>query len=239
MWLKLGFLMVILWLFSGCSTVGEIAKKGVFYKRDIKIKANGYQGVGVLVIPKATHIKAKLTTVGKADMFTMTSCHQEQAAEESGKRKGKLFGVFGRGRTEVEVEWSPDPDLETNQACPMNFGQFDLKGRHGWGLMEMEDDVHQLPALLSCNGSKYNTKGVSMCQSRMDLIQKIEFPEVVNYSPEPDCPLKLNRPTDGKKFVFVINKGTCVYLFQEKGPKARFHRLTTLGYEKILVRGGK
>ena len=89
-----------------------------------------------------------------------------------------------------------------------------------------------MPATILCNGITKKTGGVSVCQSRNELIQQIEFKETVVLSPDSDCDFGQN---EGKKFKYNIKKGRCVYVFKNK-TKDEFHRHTTIGYESILIR---
>ncbi len=97
-------------------------------------------------------------------------------------------------------------------------------------MIELEDPGYQLDATLDCTGVTLNNKGVSICQSKAGLIQHISFAEEVKTAFDSKCQMATS---DNKTFEYVMAKGQCYFVF--KG--AQVHRLTTLGYEKILIRG--
>ena len=102
--------------------------------------------------------------------------------------------------------------------------------------MDFETPEAKLPAVVSCNGSEYNSRGVTVCQSKKGLTQLITFPVEVEVDPPGNCPLrKTPGKISGKIFKYKIPRGRCVFAFKEKAGE-RIHRLTTLGYEDILIR---
>lgn len=219
----------MLWL-AGCASLQpQKLDPAAFYKRDMRIEVNGHVGDGVLVVPKSAKYKFEIHAKGKLDLFTFTTCHREYTKEKAGES-----GWFGNSRL-VETEYSPVKPMETDEACPVLLGGYEQKrGRHSWAFVDFETDTHKLPAQVTCNGSVYNSRGVTACQSKVGLIQLIIFSVPVVWSKKGKCG-ELSNPTDKKTFRFRIKKNRCVYEFKEAGG-ARWHRLTTIGYEKILIR---
>lgn len=208
-------------MFSSCTTVSQVLKTNVAYKKDIKIEANGHQAVGTLVLPKAATYKMELESYGKLDLFTLTSCHREITKEEAGdfwnKKKTKL-------------EYKPVAGIETDN-CTVNLGGYDIKGRHSWGLIDFESDNFKLPALVRCNGNEYNANGVSLCQSRVGLIEQIVFAEDVTFV-KPSC-MDIDL-TQKRVIEYRQPEGECVILF--KGIKGQYHKHTVFGYSDIVIR---
>jgi len=195
----------------------------------MKLKINGFRADGVLVIPKSARYELEIDAKGKLDLFTFETCHREEISENAGE--GGLFG----NRKHVERSFIPNSPLETEGACPVRLGGYERdKGRHSWAFVDFEDLTATLPAELKCNGNTTNTRGVSACQSRSGLIQQITFPVKTIVNPETGC--SMPRPSDLMTYRFNMSPKECVYNFMEQGAPNREHRLTTLGYDGILIR---
>lgn len=233
--MKLISILSLLFLLS-CSTSSTFSSidPKVVYRHDMEMNFNGHLGQGVLVVPEADVYKVHITAPGELDLFTFTNCHREEVAENAGNvttTTGKIFKRKIENKNQLKMEFSPSP-LEKRDSCLVQItGLEESKGRHSWGIVDFESSTNTLPALLSCNGSQINAKGVSICQARAGLIQAIKFPKEVYASPDASCPLPKNK---GDYFEFPIQKGKCVYAFMTK--EKEIHRLTTLGYEQILIR---
>lgn len=222
--------------FVSCSQNNfESVSAEVFYKRDMILEVNGVKGEGVVVAPLSPSISFYVIARGDLDLFTFTTCHREETAEDAGNVSSSQGSwIFKRTITkkrEVKSTFSPTP-IEAEGGCPILLGGYEQeKGRHSWGFVDFETPDAVLPATLSCNGSVIKSKGVSICQARAGLIQSIKFENQVKVSPEPGCELG---KAAGDFFEFPISKGQCVYAFMDA--EAKVHRLTTLGYEQILIR---
>jgi hypothetical protein len=219
-------MIALLLLLASCTTVDQKLKTDEFYKRDMIIEFEGVKSEGFVVLPKRNSYKLRFHAKGKLDLFTLTTCHREITAE---KIRGGIFNQVG---TEYEMQFTPIEGIETSN-CPIFIGGYDeQRGRHSWGAIEIADPSMDLEAQTLCNGEKRNHKGISICQSKEGLIQEISFPEPVRTAFEGSC--KMDSP-DGKTFLYEMIKGECAFVFMAKD--GRMHRLTTLGYEKIIVRG--
>ena len=115
----------------------------------------------------------------------------------------------------------------------MFISAYSKRGLHSWGFIDFEDIDHDLEARLLCNGKQSYPVGVSVCQSLNGLLQQISFPGEVNYAFSEECKMKTK---DNIVFDFEMTNGECVFLFRSKQNK-KLHRLTTLGYQEILIRG--
>lgn len=233
--------LFLLILFGGCSffeppEVNQNLETKNFYRRDMVI--NGREGVAVLALSDKVsfHIEAR----GNLDLFTMVTCNQSQTKEKAWNVKQKVrSGLFGWGRKlvdkqrEIKFEYRPN-ELEKDGYCPIEFGGYEKdKGRHSWGFVDFQTPDATLPATLLCNGERIASKGVSICQSRAGLIQRIKFAEAVKVFPDVACNIG---QTEGVVFEFELPRGQCVFRFRST-VTGREHRLTTLGFEKILIRG--
>jgi hypothetical protein len=230
-------LVAAFWLLGFLSSCAQLPQQKVDtsipYKRDMMLTVNGEQFEGVMVARKAAKYAMRIQARGTLDLFTFETCHREIAKPDAGKS-----GLFGDRRQQDET-YVPVPGLEDVDSCPVKLGGYERDGgRTSWGIVDFEDDRHTLAAEVKCNGEHYGANGVSICQSKKGLLQEIIFPVEVIYSPDPKQPAcsLLGIPTDGKRFRFKMPSGECVHAFLEDGPKRRQHRLTTFGYEAILIR---
>lgn len=219
----------LLVLLSGCGSVNQTVNPDIFYKRDMSIEINDRKAVGVLVVPKAPDYWFEIEAKGKLDLFTLQSCHREITREKAGEG-----GIFGNSK-KVQVGYTQVKGLEDEGGCQVQLGGYEReKGRNSWALVDFQTPDAVLPATLKCNGTTVPSGGVSICQSRAGLIQEISFSVEVIANPPENCPLP--RPQDLKTYRFAIPKGQCTFNFMEKSGEHREHRLTTLGYEGILIR---
>jgi len=217
------FLIVFL-MMLGCASVKQDLNPDTLYMRDMEIEANGFKGIGTLVIPSKEKIVFNLTAKGKISLLDFQTCHRVISTEDPGNK-----GVFG-DKKKATIEYIPVKGIEDGGECDILIGGYNIKGRHSWSYIAIEYPKYQLPALISCNGSQYNSRGVTVCQSKIGLIQKIEFTEEAKFIPQVSCPIETK---DGKSFEYKTAKGECVYVFKS-GDK--FHRLVTIGWESILIR---
>lgn len=238
-------------LLSGC--VSQSAQKlspATYYRNDICFKLgkqslwkrikyrNGnnpdknvdFCGVGVL--PAQDKYKFEVQSYGKLDYFAMTTCHEEVTTENPDR------GIFKKdGR--VYVEYSPT--LEKSLHCPLFIAAYNKKQRHAWGVIAFENPEYKLSAKLECNGYITDSIGVSACQSREGLVQKITFNEPVKLvSPVSGASdRKSECPVIGKdnatEIVYKIPNRECVYGFIGLNSK-KIHQHYTFGYEEIIIR---
>ncbi len=208
--------------------------KTKFYKRDMLLTIDGTVREGVLVAPRLAQHSFDIKSRGNLDLFTMDSCHRELVIEEAGDK-----GWFA-DRRHAHVDYRPVRGIEDTGSCLVRFGGFEkAQGRHSWAVIDFEDAATTLPAQMKCNGEEFGSNGVTICQSREGLLQQIQFFGPVIVTPTIACPMPV--PMDGKTFLFPIPRGECVYNFLEvvkPGLPAREHRLTTVGYNDVLIRGG-
>lgn len=223
------FLFVMLFVLTSCSSVSQKLDPSRFYKRDMEITINGLKAEGALVVPKAQSYKFNIKSQGRLDLFTFTTCHREQTKEKAGER-----GWFA-DKKRRKFEFFPVPIEANPLACPVELGGYEQKkGRHSWGFIDFEHPDLTLTAELSCNGDKRKVKGVSVCQAKKGLIQEIVFAQPVIVAEKNVCIILKSK--DDKTFRFKMPKGRCLFRFLTKTGDKKWHRLTTLGYEKILVR---
>ena len=215
--------ILALLLLAACSSImpQQQLDPKVLYRKDMNIMVNGIQYNGTGVVPRASSYNIKIKTIGRNDVLTMTTCHQETELRA--------------GSTEVSFTWVPRNDLENGiDSCTADFGGFDKdKGRHSWGMLDFENPAYTILGYMDCNGDTYNANGIGLCQSLAGLKQRIKFQIPVQISPSVGC--KMLTPEDGKTFVYEIVQGKCTYEFFDPAANRRF-RLTTFGYQQILIK---
>lgn len=205
---------------AGCGT-GPLQQLNaeLFYKRDMQVCMDGSCAEGVLVVPQGARHDFEVTARADMALYTFDSCHREVAIEKMPRTVKGYFTPRG---------------IESRDPCTVEFGGFDAKGgRHSWAFVDFQSAAMALPYLLQCNGEDVQSAGVGICQSRSGMIQRVEFGMPVVAVPQPGCPeLAQNGPS---AFEFKIPTGQCSYVFEELHG-ARRARLTTLGYESVLIR---
>jgi hypothetical protein len=175
-----------------------------------------YRGVGVLPRAKSYRIKVSHPLRSSAEFLRFSTCHRERTFSNTGKSH--------------EVTFTPS-GIERSGSCLLKFEAYDVKGKHGWGILEMESDDETLQAAVLCNGNI--TRGtVNICQSRTGLVQEIRFSEEVLIPNQlPRC--KITERKKAKAIRFKIPNRECVYVF--RGVNGRFNKLTLIGTEGVLV----
>lgn len=224
--MKAIFLLVFAGFLQACTPGAETEPAEIFYKRDVRITSGGKTFVGAAVLPEQALYDLRMQFAGSLDLFTFTDCHAQWTKEKAGS--GGIFAPKNR------LEFEYRPTFADGTYCPVEIGGYEaIKGRHSWGFLDFKTRREELPAKVECNGSRENRVGVSVCQSLKGLVQRISFDSMVDVNPPEGCGMPLN---GAPVFEFPMNPGRCVYAFMEVMPPHRVHRLTTLGYDKILIR---
>jgi len=194
-------------------------EQGVIYKKDMEVCIGGKCRQGVIVGPQGSVHDFKIKAQGNLDLFTFSTCHREETTTEHSKKK------WFRKNRKVSGTYYPAPGIETGY-CPVYIGGYDVNGRHSWAFIDFKTSDATLKVGLHCNGEFMANVGVSICQSRQGLIQAIEFPVEVTVDA---CGIQGR----GKRFEFKMPRGECVVVFFSED---KLHRLTLIGYDKIIVR---
>lgn len=219
-----------LFLFS-CISERQALDPKVYYKRDFSITFEKNVYTGVAVLPLRSSYDLKLKSKGDLDLWTFTTCHRSVDQEDAG---GFL------NSKEVKYTYTPNPPMETTKACPVQVGGYDIKGAHSWGYIDIETPDAVLPAHVKCGGLEYDSKGVTICQTKDTLVQEISFQVEVDFMPQfattDFCKNIIYETKDNKSFRFEMPRRECVYVFIEKTGERKMHRLNTIGYEDILIR---
>lgn len=232
------YLILLILISCSNSPAPELLDAKEFYKRDMIITVNGETVEGQLVTEKADKYEFLIESKGDLDLFVMTSCHKEETKERAWNvQRTVKSGLFGWGSKKIDVknkvEFTYYPtSIEADGDCPLEFGGFDKNGRHSWGFVDFQSHIYTLPATLECNGETIKSKGTSLCQARSGLIQRLSFKKDVILADNNDCGIE---QFDSKVIEFAMPAGKCLLVFRQKD-KGEFHKLTLLGYDKIIIR---
>jgi len=222
------YLLVALLLIS-CTEVSQVADTKVLYKRDVRILHGGREFIGIAVLPLAASYKLELTFPGEVDLFTFRSCHREVTQEDAGGG-----GIFGK-KNRVAYTYDPVGPFETDRYCPIEISGLEQQGgRHSFAFIDFETSRETMPAVVTCNGKVKQYSGVSVCQSPAGLMQRIKFARKVSVTSLDGCPVPLSE--NGSAYDLLLGVGRCVYSFRSSETPQDFHRLSTIGYQEILIR---
>jgi hypothetical protein len=192
------------------------------YDMDIDVKGTKKNGVTVLDMDKGFDLS--LSWKYSAELIKIMSCHREIVVESN-----KIF----KGKKGYRWVYYPNA-VESSGYCPLHIGAYDLHGQHSWGYISFRADpvLERLLAKVVCSGETEEIRGVSVCQSRAGLIQKIEFKERVVY----DTPKGCLPPIEVAPNAYEVqaSPGICIYTFT--GVSKGVHRFELLGYSQVLYR---
>ena len=225
---KCYLLILTLFLAISCLQPGIKTDPNKIIKRDMFLSVNGVSGEGVLVVPQADEYSFLIESRGELDLFVLSTCHRTISREEAGED-----GIFGN-KKKVKLKFKPIPGIE-DSACPAVLQGFEVSpGRHSFGYVDFQSKKLQIPARVQCNGKESPSLGVSVCQGQAGTIQQIIFEKQMAAEAMPGC--EVFSTENGQTFKVSLTRGICVYGFAEKENRKNQHRLTTLGFEKILIR---
>lgn len=209
-------------------------QKGAVYKYDLSGTVNGVAFDGVGVIPFAQSYSMSIVSKVNVDLLTVTSCGRDFSVESAVK-----LGWF-QSQKGYTYNYIPDDTIENKGSCLVRMGTYNRdKGQNSWGIIDFETPETILPAVNYCNGITSSTNGVSICQSKIGLIQRLVFTvpvQTAKNSINPNCQMTSK---DGLSWEYVLPAGECVLEFQEVAAPHRRHRHTTIAYTDILIRGNQ
>ncbi len=212
---------LLLLFMIGCSSVGDlnVPNAGVFYKRDLEMEINGLDIDGVYVAPYAKKYEIEGKSKHTIELLKIFSCHREYTAEKVGRS--------------FEYDFYPR-ELELDGPCSLEIAGFDENGQHTWAFIEFYRG-EKLQATIDCNGYTMRKTGVSICQAREGLRQRIKFDEAVKMKMASSSTCQTPFTEDGGiTWQYTISPKRCLYVYYKD--RSNIHRHITLGYEDILLR---
>jgi hypothetical protein len=207
--------------FISCASVQQELDPKVYYENTLEMEINGqkYYGVGVVKKQKEYKIRIRHPQRKSLDYVRFSSCHREQASNSEG--------------SDWSFGFSPTENLEDSGSCLFHFESYNKSGKHGWGIIDVATEKESLFATVRCNG-KVISDTTTICQSRNGLVQEIEFNSDVVLSTKVLDRCKIGAPIETfRKLQFKMPNRECVFAFISSDFK--IHKLTTIGYESILI----
>lgn len=235
-------LLFIVLLLSSCATplsqpandVLSSAQKGAVYKYDMAGTVNGTTFVGVGVIPYAAKYSMQFVSPVNIDLFTIASCHRDWDAESVAS-----VGWF-KSKVGYSYEYDPSLGIENTGSCLVRIGAYNRdKGQNVWGIIDFENPERTLPVTSYCNGIVQKFNGVSICQSKVGLIQRIVFDSPVIQDAKALDSKCVMTSKDQKLWEYQLPAGECVIEFKETVAPYRLHRHTTVAYTDVIIRGNQ
>ncbi len=205
-------------LLGGCSVSEKLLDTQKVYKRTLRFRVNGEAAEGVYSAKKNSSYRLDLALPGKPNILKMTTCHRER--------------IYLRPGKELSLDYRPS-HVEASAPCAMEISALEDGGtKNQWGMIDFKLDEETLPALVHCNGEQTRAVGSQVCQSRVGLLQAIEFAQPVSALAAEGCG-KMEGDTTPGRFSFAMPKEACFFLFADGA--GRLFRLVTFGYDEVLL----
>ena len=209
--------LILLSLLISCAH-NPILEPEVTYRKTLRFVVNGEQAKGTYSAKKKPLYHMEISVPQKPNIVKLTSCHQERIFIKPGK--------------EIEFDYIPNPDIEAGDLpCIVEISALEESGKNQWGMIDFQLPSEKLASKINCNGEVFNSIGSAICQSRVGLVQSIEFDRTVTSHTPQDC--NIIDPIKGNKFYFSVTEGNCFYLFSDGA--GGFYRLVTFGYNEALI----
>lgn len=231
-WILVAFSFALL----SCSTftVKDPQKEAEqIYRKDIKIKVDKNNYIGIGVLPRQLLYEITLFPDGKIDRLIVQNCHREIVIDKP--KTGWFNNSFS-------FTYQPILNMEDNRSCPLEIAALEeKKTRNGFAFFDFRDirEEISLPASIKCNGSFSMQDGVGICQAPAGLRQSITFrSQTILDGVDGNC----NVMESPNGFVWEWNQPAekCVFYFvareKHKNGKRLVFRLNTLGYTAVPVR---
>jgi hypothetical protein len=223
-------LALLLGLLAACSTAQQKVDEGALYqyRADIDIAVDGrtFKGMGVTLLDRDKSIT--FTSRAPLDVITISSCHRQEVYEKEAKD--------WKGDAGFVLPYVYDAnDIEKDGVCPIYVKALSENGLAAWGYLAFRSPSEAyFPAHIDCNGAGTTFAGVSVCQTKAGLRQRIEFDRDVKFTAEPACHIDA---LSARAFDLSSDLGFCYATFIDEKTRS-FHYLILLGYDKVFVRGG-
>ncbi len=244
-WLLIVLLLAIYMIgTTGCTTTGAGKVQPiteVVTKYDLSGTVNGIPFDGIGVIPPAKSYKFRIESKQDVDLVTITSCHRDFSRESVID-----VGWFKKNRG-FEYVYTPAPGIEDTGQCLIRLGVYNksVPNQNAFAILDIRTPTETLPARNICDGANGEAGGVSMCQSKVGLIQRLVFPVLVtSLSPDTAPDSIADKPKicvgtwlDASTWEYKLGTGECYMAFMESSKPHRFHRHTAIGYTKVEIRG--
>ncbi|MBE9526421.1 MAG: hypothetical protein IME94_05540 [Proteobacteria bacterium] len=215
----LKFLLITAMLGCASPEGSTIKPDALEYKLSMK---TGF-GRGLVALESNKAYDFKFRWKERAELIKITTCHREIVIEAN-----RIF------RSKKKFNWRYVPtSLELDGVCPVFIGAYDTKGQHSWAYVDFRLPTEKLKAHVDCSGLSLDYVGLSVCQARKGLTQRISFESKVIHDVSTGCSELID--VGNNSFEISVERGLCHYVFSDVKSK-QVHRLTVYGYEDVLLR---
>jgi len=185
---------------------------GQYPKKEMRIKVDGIEAVGTYVVERRDKFTIDMFFPKASTVFKAYTCNRAYTFDSP---------MGGHHR------WVFRPqELEATKNCQLELAAFNKDFKNSYALIDFVTN-ETLPAELVCNGETYKTLPVSICQSRVGLIQRIRFKSYAQvYFNDAKCPKP--KLVNGNAYDIKLALGKCHYVFRIG---KNIHRLTTVAYD--------
>lgn len=218
-------ILPILMIASCCTPQSATVPPSQIVRASLRFAVDGQKCSGTCVVQRKTSQKFTFYLPEKTKRVLIQTCHRQIAINNPAR--------------DFVYDYVPAMFLENWDECGLEAIATTQAGNVLVAMAEFTSN-ETLAARHWCNGTfVQNAPGVSFCQARVGLIQRIAFDEPVDVASGKDCP-----PIEGERssgtymstqvFTYAVGKDLCIYNFlAKKKEETKFHRLVTRGYEKI------
>lgn len=196
----------------GCNSGGTIAPSQNVVRASLAGAVEGVAFRGAVVVQRKTSQKIEIAVPEKAVKLILTTCHREEVLDSPPRA--------------WSYNYVPTMFLENWGSCPITISVVTQQGTLQHAIIDFTSN-ETLGATVYCNGIRtVDLKGATFCQSRVGLLQKIDFADgKVSALASSGCPEPVH---DGYSFQIPMGLGLCVYAFRDLAGGT--HRYTTRGY---------
>lgn len=205
--------ILIVLLLVSCASAETVIKKNRMIINDHS---------GIYIAPHSGSYIFHLKATGKIHKLHYNTCHRERLLSNAWNVKtGKVIKTMDK--KQYKFKYTPN-DVEKD--CFMELSALEeSKLRHSYGTIFFKNPKkYNLAATVTCDGFKKTHVGVSACEAKEGMTQRIEFKEPVKlnsdcYEYDFDENGKKIKPT-GKVFDLTVkDKPYCTYIFPSKSGK--------------------
>jgi hypothetical protein len=197
-----------------------------FFRHELIVEINDVEYKGTGIIPPKDIYKIKINKAkGRLDLVRISTCAGEEIVEDVGNKGSFTVGL--------------SKEIEGVDSCLFRIAAYEKKkGRHSWFIADFSDPNETLEYNMLCNGWKKTINGVGICESIN--WQTISFNQEVKIFGEGGQSIECNSWLDksvGAHWEFRMPLRECIYTFTTVKPPFMGGRLTTSGYDTVLIEG--
>ena len=218
----LGAIFVLITLTSCASQSSLEAKKT--YKMEMFLQEGDSEAIGMLALDRKKSYDIYMTGEERMALLSFRSCSREVLIENPASWRNKKRFYY---------KYIPN-EVERGPSCPVIISAINKDGFFASGMIDFIDETTSLPATNICGEYTEKTKGVNVCESRKESMQRIIFDVEVAVVPTEGCDFPGSKR--GLELNYRNKVGECTYGFVEVKPPYRKARLTTHGYDDIQVK---